>query len=83
MPSVNLINQGGASHLSLTQGQLRKLVNLEETKTAIMNAERIIDLPAFQYVGYDTMKKETDECERREKERTGAGAVRIRYRTKN
>ena len=49
----------------------------------MLNAERIIDLPAFQFVGYDTMKKENDECERREKERTGAGAVRIRYRTKN
>jgi hypothetical protein len=29
------------------------------------------------------MKKEVDECERREKLRTGASAVRIRYRTKN
>jgi hypothetical protein len=58
-------------------------VNLEGTKANMMNAERTIDLPAYQYVGYDTMKKETDECERREKERTGAGAVRIPYRTKN
>ena len=49
----------------------------------MMNAERTIDLPAYQYVGHDTMSKEISEWERREKERTGAGAVRIRYRTKN
>ena len=69
--------------MSLNQGHLRRLVNLEETKTNMMNAERTIGIPAYQYVGFDTMIKEVDECERREKVRTGAGAVRIRYRTKN
>jgi hypothetical protein len=29
------------------------------------------------------MKKEVDEAERRERKRTGADAVRIRYRAKN
>jgi hypothetical protein len=48
-----------------------------------MNSERIIDEPAFNYVNHDTMSKEIKEQERRDKERTGAGAIRIRYRTKN
>ena len=48
----------------------------------MMNAERTIDLPAFQYVGCDTMKKEIDECERREKVRTGADGVHNFYRKK-
>jgi hypothetical protein len=69
--------------LSLTQGNLRKLVNLEETVTNMINAERTIDQPAYQYVAHDTMVKEIEEWERKERERTGAGAVRIRYRTKN
>ena len=31
----------------LTQGNLRKLVNLEETITNMLTAERVIELPAF------------------------------------
>jgi hypothetical protein len=38
---------------------------LEETKTNMMMAERIIDQPAFQYVSHETMKLEVDEWERR------------------
>jgi hypothetical protein len=49
----------------------------------MMNSERIIDEPAYNYVNHDTMSKEVKEQERRDKERTGAGAIRIRYRTKN
>ena len=49
----------------------------------MMNSERIIGEPAYNYVNRDTMSKEIKEQERRDKERTGAGAIRIRYRTKN
>jgi len=59
------------------------MVNLQETVMNMVNAERTIDQPAYQYVEYSTMQKEIDDCVRREKERTGASAVRIRYRTKN
>jgi len=69
--------------LSLTQGNLRRVVNLEETRVNMMNSERIIGEPAYNYVNCDTMSKEIKEQERRDKERTGAGAIRIRYRTKN
>ena len=48
----------------------------------MMASERIIDEPAYHYVNNETMMKEVEEWVRREKERTGAGAVRIRYRTK-
>ncbi len=57
------------------------MANLEETKANMLNAERTIDLPAYQYVANDTMSKEISEWERREKEKTGA--VRIFNRTKN
>ena len=48
----------------------------------MMASERTIDEPACHYVNNETMMKEVEEWVRREKERTGAGAVRIRYRTK-
>ena len=48
----------------------------------MMNSEWIIDEPAYHYVNNETMMKEVEEWVRKEKERTGAGAVRIRYRTK-
>ena len=48
----------------------------------MMASERIIDEPAYHYVNNETMIKEIEEWLRREKERTGAGAMRIRYRTK-
>jgi hypothetical protein len=48
----------------------------------MMNSERIIDEPAYHNVNNETMMKEVEEWVRKEKERTGAGAVRIRYRTK-
>jgi hypothetical protein len=38
---------------------------LEEKRTNMMMADRIIDQPAFQYVSHDTMKHEVDEWERR------------------
>ena len=69
--------------MSLTQGNLRRVVNLEETRVNMMNSERIIGEPAYNYVNRDTMSKEIKEQGRRDKERTGAGAIRIRYRTKN
>ena len=69
--------------MSLTQGNLRRIVNLEETRVNMMNTERIIDQPTYNYVNHDTMGKEVKEQERREKERTGAGVIRIRYRAKN
>ena len=69
--------------MSLTQGNLRRVVNLEGTRVNMMNSERIIDEPAYNYVNHDTMSKEVKEQERRDKARTGAGAIRIRYRTKN
>ena len=49
----------------------------------MMNSERIIDQPAYNYVNHDTMSKEVKEQVRRERERTGAGATPIRYLTKN
>jgi hypothetical protein len=80
--SPNDINLNGTNHLSLTQGNLRRLINLEETRLNMMNSERIIYEPAYHYVNNKTMMKEVEEWVRKEKERTGAGAVRIRYRTK-
>ena len=62
---MNVINHNNVTHLSLTQGNLRRLVNLEETVSNMMTADRIIDQPAFQYVGHDTMVKELEECMRR------------------
>ena len=62
---------------------MRRLVNLEETRLNMMASERVIDEPAYHYVNNETMMKEVEEWVRREKERTGAGAVRIRYRTKH
>ena len=49
----------------------------------MMASERIIDEPAYHFVNNETMMKEVEEWVRRDKERTGAGAVRIRYRTKH
>ena len=49
----------------------------------MMVSERVIDEPAYHYVNNETMMKEVKEWVRREKERTGAGAVRIIYRTKH
>ena len=49
----------------------------------MMNSERIIDQPAYNYVSHDTMSKKVKEQMMREKERTDAGATRIRYRSKN
>ena len=49
----------------------------------MMNSERIIDQPAYNYVSHDTMSKEVKKQVRREIERSGAGATSIRYRTKN
>ena len=68
--------------MSLTQGSLRK-IKLEETVANMVNTERVIDCPAFQYIGQNTMTMELQEFERREQEKTGLRAVRIRYRTKN
>ena len=48
----------------------------------MMGTERTIDQPAYQYVDHEEMKKEVDEAVRRERKRTGADAVRIRYRSK-
>ena len=48
----------------------------------MMASAKVIDEPAYHYVNNETMMKEVEEWVRREKERTGAGAVRIRYRTK-
>ena len=62
---------------------MRRLINLEETRLNMMASERVIDEPAYHYVNNETMMKEVEEWVRREKERTGAGAVRIRYRTKH
>ena len=61
---------------------MRRLINLEETRLNMMNSERIIDEPAYHYVDNETMMKEVEEWVRKEKERTGSGAIRIRYRTK-
>jgi hypothetical protein len=55
---------------------------MESTKKNMMNTDRTIDRPAFQYVEHEAMKGELDEYERRERKRTGADAVRIRYRSK-
>ena len=49
----------------------------------MMASERIIDEPAYHYVNNKTMMNEVEEWVRREKEKTGAGVVHIRYRTKN
>jgi hypothetical protein len=62
---------------------LRRLINLEETRLNMMASERVIDEPAYHYFNNETMMKEVEEWVRRDKERTGPGAVRIRYRTKN
>ena len=61
---------------------MRRLINLEETRLNMMAFERVIDEPGYHYVNNETMMKEVEDWVRREKERTGAGAVRIRYRTK-
>ena len=48
----------------------------------MMASERVIDEPAYHYVNNEAMMKEVEEWVRREKERNGAGAVRIRNRKK-
>ena len=50
----------------LTQGNLRKMVNMEETKMNMMNAEKIIERPAYEYILADTISKEVKEFERKE-----------------
>ena len=62
---MNVINHNNVTHLSLTQGNLRRLVNLEETVTNMLSVDKIIEQPAFQYVGHHTMVKELEECMRR------------------
>ena len=47
--------------MSLTQGNLRRVVNLEETRVNMIDSERIIDQPAYSYVNHDTMNKEVKE----------------------
>ena len=65
---MNVINHNNVTHQSLTQGHLRRLVNLDETVKNMLSADRIIEQPAFQYVGHDTMVKELEECMRRQSE---------------
>ena len=69
--------------MSLKQGNLRKLVNLEETINNMLIADRAIDNPAYQYVSHDAMNKELEEFVRKQQERMSNRGVRIRYRTKN
>ena len=49
----------------------------------MMAAERIIDEQAYHYVGNESIVKEIEGWVRREKKKTGTGAVRIRYRKKH
>ena len=44
---MNVINHNNVTHLSLTQGNLRRLVNLEETVKNMLSADKIIEQPAF------------------------------------
>jgi hypothetical protein len=44
---VNVINHNNVNHLSLTQGNLGRLVNLEETVNNMLSADKIIEQPAF------------------------------------
>jgi hypothetical protein len=44
---VNVINHNNITHQSLTQGNLRRLVNLEETVNNMLSADQIIERPAF------------------------------------
>jgi hypothetical protein len=39
-----------AQNLILTQGNLRKMVNMEERKMNMMNSARIIELQAYEYI---------------------------------
>jgi hypothetical protein len=51
--------------LSLTQGNLRKLVNLEETVNNMLTADRVIDNQHSSMWAHDTMVKELEEFMRR------------------
>ena len=58
-------------------------MNMEETAHNMLQAERAIDRPAYEYIWNEAMVKEVKEIERRKEEKMGANAVHIRYRSKN
>jgi hypothetical protein len=44
------VNYKPGDHSNLKQGTVRKLVNLEATTQRMLEATRVIDYPAFQYI---------------------------------
>ena len=40
---------------------MRKLVNMEQTAQNMMQAERTIDRPAYEYIWNDAMSKEVED----------------------